>query len=481
MIYEQNADKLFQPASNTKLFTTAAALALLGSDYKFQTTVESAAAPDKDGRLKADLVIVGRGDPNLSGRVLPYHLKTERMPPHVQAFEDLADQVVRSGIKVVEGDVIGDDTFFVYERYPEGWAIEDMVWDYGAPVSALCVNDNVFFLNIKPGEKVGDKAQLTLEPFTDYYKIDNRIETVAGPGRRNIAIDRQPGSDIITLWGTIPVADKGEGDALAIQDPADYIARLFKTMLQNRGVVFYGDAKARHFEAASLPPPVDESVTPPVSQALGRENPAAENPVGEVPAVEKKAPVAAPATAMVVLARHESLPLIEDLRVIEKVSQNLHVEMVLRLLGKEKKGLGSLSNGLEVMKRFLAQVGLTSGEYTFFDGSGLSRQNLVAPEATVKLLRYMVSQPFGKQYAELLPIAGTDGSLSDRLKNSGLSGRVMAKTGSFSHTNSLSGYATTVSGKNIVFSIMLNHHTLRGRQAIAYLDQVVEAVVKDKK
>src|SRR5216684_6407250 len=152
VLYAQNANKLFTPASNTKLFTTAAALALVGPDYKFHTTVETAGTLDKYGRLSGDLVLMGRGDPNLSGRALPYDLRTERNDHPIQVLENLADALVQKGVKYVDGDIVADDSYFAFERYGEGWSQDDLVWGDGAPVSALTINDNVVFVNILPAE-----------------------------------------------------------------------------------------------------------------------------------------------------------------------------------------------------------------------------------------------------------------------------------------------------------------------------------------
>src|SRR5208337_1131441 len=142
-LYALNQDKLFTPASNTKLFTTAAVFGLIGPDYRFKTTVESLGTVDKYGRLNSDLVVVGRGDPNLSGRTLPYYLHTERKALPIQVLIDLADQLVQKGLKYVDGDVVADDSYYVFERYGEGWSQDDLVWEWGAPVSALTINDNV--------------------------------------------------------------------------------------------------------------------------------------------------------------------------------------------------------------------------------------------------------------------------------------------------------------------------------------------------
>jgi D-alanyl-D-alanine carboxypeptidase/D-alanyl-D-alanine-endopeptidase (penicillin-binding protein 4) len=183
-----------------------------------------------------------------------------------------------------------------------------------------------------------------------------------------------------------------------------------------------------------------------------------------------------------VLASYESQPLSQDLRVINKVSQNLHAELMLRLLGRERGTAGTIEGGLEVVRGFLNQAGIRGDEYVFFDGSGLSRQNLVTPHAVVKLLTYASTQPWGTLYRDTLPVAGVDGSLSERFKgNPRMQGRVQAKTGSLGHVNCLSGYAQTEKGDQIVFSIMANNHTLTSHRALETIDEIIAALVQDKK
>jgi serine-type D-Ala-D-Ala carboxypeptidase/endopeptidase (penicillin-binding protein 4) len=457
VLYNQNPDKLFTPASNTKLFTTAATFALIGPDYRFRTTVETTTPPDNNGRVAGDLVLVGRGDPNLSGRVLPYHLKTERVAPHAKALEELADQIVKAGVRTVDGDIAGDDSYFIYERYGEGWSQDDLEWDYGAPMSALTVNDNVVFAEIKPAEHVGEKAFISIDPYTEYFQIQNLVTTAAAGGKRNIGIDREPGSAQVIFWGTIPLDDKGDSEALAVDDPAIANAQLLRRMLEKRGVVVMGRTRAVHKEIWKFPPLQGED-------AFYTDAPIVTN-------------TATPAT--VVLAQHDSMPLGEDLRVINKVSQNLHVEIMLRLLGKLKGPSGSISGGAQVIKTFLVQAGLTPDEFTFQDGSGMSRENLVTPQAIVKLLRYSSTQPWGPAFRDTLPMAAVDGSLSTRFQGTAAQARVSAKTGFLAGVHALSGYAQTKRGNNVVFSLMLNHTQLRSSKAKELMDQVVNAIVEE--
>jgi D-alanyl-D-alanine carboxypeptidase/D-alanyl-D-alanine-endopeptidase (penicillin-binding protein 4) len=453
VLYSHDADRLFTPASNTKLFTTAAALALIGPDYRMRTTVESATLPDKYGRLSGDLVLVGRGDPNLSGRSLPFNLKTERPLAPAHVLEEMADQVVAHGVKVIDGDIVADDSFFVYERYGEGWMQDDLVWEWGAPVSALAINDNVVYVNILPAERVGERAFVSISPFAEYYHVDNRVMTSpAGTGPRRVYVQRQPGSTRLEIWGNIPQDDAGTGEALAIEEPAEFCARLFWELLEKRGVILYGRTRAHHTAMAGLD---IFSVTANAPMGGGDETP----PVLPSP---------------VVLAEHVSAPLGLDIQVINKVSQNLHAEMLLRLLGREKGMSGSVAGGLNVLRGFLTQADVRPEEYALYDGSGLSRQNLISPRATVKLLRFAATQSWGAEYMESLPVAGVDGTLASRFKTLPPTAMLRAKTGSLEHVNVISGYLTTNGGERLVFSIMGNNHTLTNKNATDVLDEIVQ-------
>lgn len=430
-IFEQNATRFFVPASNTKLFTTSLALMRLGPDFTFQTRVLVDAPPDAAGRIAGDLRLVGGGDPNLSPRTIPYQ-KTPVTGDPLAAIEQLADQIAARGVKRIDGNVVGDDSWFVWEPYGAGWGIDDPQYDYGAPVSALTINDNTLIVRVQPGSREGDPAAIVLNPPLEYYTIENRVQTVApgSPGR--IYSHRAPGSYQLELWGTIPQGDRGEELALGIEDPAEYAALALRQALEARGIAVAGTAVARH----TLP---GETAEP----ASGEE-----------------------------LARRVSAPLLEDLRVTAKVSQNLHAEMALRAVGQARRNEGSVEAGLEEMKTFLAEAGVQKDGYGIHDGSGLTRGNLVTPQAVVQLLRYMYNGAQRENWMALLPVGGQDGTLSTRFAGNAAASRIHAKTGSLSHVAALSGYAQRSNGDWVAFSILVNNFNAPASEVRGVMDRI---------
>jgi len=460
VLYQLNADRLFTPASNTKLVTTAAALALIGPDYTSKTSVETVGILDTHGRLSGDLVLIGRGDPNLSGRELPYDLRTQRNDHPIKVLEDLADSLVEKGLKYIDGDIVADDSYFAFERYGEGWSQDDLVWGDGAPVSALTINDNVVFVNILPADRAGERAFVTIVPFADYYHVDNRIMTTpAGTTRRKFG-HREPGSTSLTLWGEMPIDDRGANEALAIEDPAAFASSLFRSLLEKRGITVYGRNRTRHTELAGLQ---TFSVTA-TAEARGGE--------GDISRSRQ-------ANQSLVLASFESKPLVEDLRVINKVSQNLHAEILLRLLGRERGTAATVESGLEVLRGFLTRAGISNEQYAFYDGSGLSHQNLVTPHAVVWLLGYAWKQPWGAAFQGTLPVAGVDGSLAERMRDTAAQGKVHGKTGALGGVKTLSGYATTNRGEQLVFSILTNNLNAPSKKVTDAIDRIVIEMVDD--
>jgi D-alanyl-D-alanine carboxypeptidase/D-alanyl-D-alanine-endopeptidase (penicillin-binding protein 4) len=269
---------------------------------------------------------------------------------------------------------------------------------------------------------------------------------------------------VITLWGNMPLDDAGANEALAIEDPAEFAAGLFRQLLEKRGIVVYGKQRTRHTELAALST-FSVTVTAPARGGRDKENDNQARPL------KTDQPIT--------LASYESKPLLQDVRVINKVSQNLHAEILLRLLGREHGTAGTIEGGLEVLRGFLTQAGISNDQYVFYDGSGLSRQNLVTPHAIVQLLRYCSTQPWGADYKATFPVAGVDGSLTERLTSPRLHGRVMAKTGSLGGVKALSGYATTDAGEVVVFSILSNNFNLPAKRVTDAIDELVQVIVED--
>lgn len=460
-LYSLNAGQLFTPASNTKLFTTAAGFRYLGPDYRFRTTLETNGTLQPDGTLNGDLFLVGHGDPSISGRTYPYVEKTERLPPYLKSLEDFADELVRRGVKRVAGNLIADDTFFAFQRYGEGWSQDDLMWSDGAPAAALTVNDNTIYLTVNPGPAVGAPAAIAFEPDTPYYEVENRIVTTAGCDcMARLGLDRQPGSMKLALWGRMPLNARERGFGLSIEDPADFALRAFRAMLEKRGIAIGGKPHVARLDPTTLPF-LDESSPAPSSNGKGGG--------ADLP----------PSPSRTLLVTHQSPPLTEVAKVINKVSQNLHAENLLRTLASERSSTPSLESALSLEKDFLTEAGISPDEYAWFDGSGMSAQDLVSPHAVATLLLYASRQPWADSYRATLPVMGEDGTLADRLKSSPAAGRVLGKTGTLGHVNTLSGYATTVNGEPLAFSILSNHHKLTSRGAVKIIDQIVLVMVED--
>ncbi len=436
-LYERAAESHFVPASNTKLFSTALALSRLGPDHRFHTVVAARQAPDANGRIAGDLILAGGGDPTLSARAIPYKKGPIEGNP-LAAIEELARTVVGRGVRVVEGDIAGDDTFYEWEPAPDGWSQDDAAWEYGAPVSALTLNDNAFSLTIRPGARAGEPARLRPNPPIEYYYIDNRIRTEAGATPK-VSIERRPGSREIRLSGVVPPTWKGTTELMAVDDPALYAAVAFRQALERLGVRVMGRAVARH--------------------RLG----------GEAFAGERE--------SWQELAHRTSPPLVEILRVINKVSQNLHAELMLREVGRVRGGAGNREQGLKELEAFLGEAGVAKGDYRFEDGSGLSRLTLVTPTVVTKLLLHMYRGPHRDAWVSLLPVGGEDGTLATRFSGEASARLVHAKTGTLSHVSGLSGYLDAPSGTRI-FSILVNNYNTGASEIRSTIDKICLAALE---
>jgi len=316
------------------------------------------------------------------------------------------------------------------------------------------------FVNILPADRAGERAFVTIVPFADYYRVDNRIMTTPAGTTRRIFFNREPGSTLLTLWGEMPIDDGGANQALAIEDPAAFASALFRSLLERRGVTVYGRDRTRHTELAGLS---TFSVTA-TAEAHGGE--------GDTPRMGR-------INQSLVLANFESKPLLQDIRVINKVSQNLHAEILLRLLGRQRGTAATVESGLEVVRGFLTRAGVPGDQYLFYDGSGLSRQNLVTPHALTTLLGYAWKQPWGTSFRDTLPIAGVDGSLADRLRGTLAQGKVFGKTGALGGVKTLSGYATTRHGDQVAFAILTNNFNAPSRKVTDAIDDILVEIVDD--
>jgi D-alanyl-D-alanine carboxypeptidase/D-alanyl-D-alanine-endopeptidase (penicillin-binding protein 4) len=477
-IYLLNEGQLFQPASNAKLYTTAAAMALLGKDRTFETKVVAGGRISSPGWVNGNLILVGDGDSNLSGRELPYvppgdKAKTELAPQSpLRYLEDLADQTVKNGLKRVDGDVVGDDTLFPYEPYAQDWTIDDAVWGFGAPVSALSVNDNQIKVTVTPG-MAGQSANVVLDPSMPYYILNATVMTGVAKSESSIEIERAPGSRTVRIYGTISAGAPEDVEEIAIDDPAEYAAIALKQMLEARGVTVQGRARAVHRQPNETRGFINVVKTPLAELKVTARY------EGRFDAWMKAAQAGCePCSPFDVqpMGTHVSARLMEDVVLTNKVSQNLHAELLLRQLGAAVGEDGSTVQGARVVRQFLLDAGIDKDDFVFFDGSGLSGHDLVTPRATARLLQYASTQPWFADWKKSLPVGGEDGSLAERFGKAPLKDHVFAKTGTLGEARALSGYLEGASGKTVIFSIMVGNHMPQTTKDRETMDKIVAAI-----
>jgi serine-type D-Ala-D-Ala carboxypeptidase/endopeptidase (penicillin-binding protein 4) len=403
-----NPDQRFIPASNTKLFTTAAAFATLSGLDEVDRSGGAAVRLEEGRRGVRDVVLIGQGDSRLSSA----------NDCVVDCLTALADAVAARTRRVRH--VIGDDRHFPDQRWSPGMSWNNIVTAYGTGISALTLDDNELRLRATPGA-VGEAPRIDPLP---YYRIINRAVTVAD-GESDLRFTRLPGSGEIHLTGQIAANDEEELIRLGIDDPAHYAAARFRQLLEARGVRVTGQVGVRHRPA--------------------------EGGEGEEPTNNARPPIpAAP-----YLAQLAPPPLLEDLRRINKESQNLHSELMIRRIGAVR-GSGSIQDGVAAVEAMMQSAGVDRRGWDLSDGSGMSTYNRMAPRAVAGLLRWAARQPWGTAWRDTFPIAGVDGTLRNRFKGTPLEGRLFAKTGTLNGTNALSGYMTTRSGRTLIFSFFAN-------------------------
>jgi serine-type D-Ala-D-Ala carboxypeptidase/endopeptidase (penicillin-binding protein 4) len=451
-LHELNAGHFFTPGSNAKVFTAAFALAALGPDFRFHTTLNSKSGLPSDGRLQGDLIFTGSGDPDLSNRKFPYAGKIEREGPAEKILAEMADAAVAKGLKEVDGDIVADDSLFPYDPYPAGWSVGDLFFSFGAPVGAIALNENSFSLEVSPAGQAGDPAVIMVEPGMAIDRFGHEITTSAASEKPEFSVLRRPGLDFILLRGSIPLGHPPVKLDLAMTDPAETTARTLKQLLQDRGVRVMGGVRVQHA------PPPERTASGEVSLATRR---AANSP-----------------DPSVILADHISPPLLESVRLTNKLSQNLHAELFLRKIASEKIGIGTTDVGLKLEQDFLKTAGIADGDVVLTDGSGLAGDNLVTPQAMVELLKYAFRQPWGEGFLSTLPIAGVDGTLENRMKGTAAAGMIQAKTGTLEHDHAISGYATTLQGEHLAFAIFENNNPQKGHEAVPTLDEIAVAMVE---
>lgn len=427
-VYQRNHDKLFMPASNMKLFTSALALLRLGPDYRFTTQVIQ---EDSGG-----VVLMGSGDPSLSGRVFPYR-KDAAPHPALSPIEDLADQMVKNGLRSVSGDIAGDDRLYPWAPYPPSWTQDDALREFGAPVSALTINENTISITIRGGAAAGDDAEITVDPAIEYYAIDNRLATVAGKGEPKIRMSRPTGTRQILLWGSIP-AGATVRETVAIDDPAYFAACALYDALVRRGVAIRGRPVARHRLAS-------EDYEP---------------------------------AAGTVLASRVSPPLTALLQVMDKVSQNLYAELMLREVGRFSRHQGTREAGIEEMDALMREIHADKDDWRLEDGSGLSRNAMVTPRAFTRLLTVLNAGKYRDAWLSLLPVGGEDGTLSRRLCCMAGGNGIRAKTGSLSRALALSGYADSKTRGRLAFSIIVNDFSAPPHDVRVWIDKIAMSLLE---
>ncbi len=440
VLFSRNASRSFMPASVTKLFTTAAALDRLGPDATYQTEV-FIDGPVVDGRLLGNLIVRGSGDPTIGG---------ETSKNRKAVFRAWADSLRAMGVTRILGDIIGDDDIFDDTPFGVIWSWDDETFGYAAAVSGLSFHDNVIDLTLKP-RALGQPASVSWEPDrTSYVQIVNRTVTTASGSRLTEGYDRTRESNVITLTSEIPLG-RSDTEQLTVHNPTQYFVHVLRETLLQEDIAVHG--RAVDVDALSIRPNYAGS-------HLRR------------------------------IATHVSAPLSQIIEIINKESQNLYAEQVLRTLavrypvsGKDLTP-GSAEMGIQSAMATYHAAGIDTSRLQLVDGSGLSRKNLVTPEMVVSLLRFMdrhEDPAVRTAFLASLSVGGRDGTLAHRFRSGAAAGgRVRAKTGSLGNVNALCGFVDTAEGRRIAFALLSNHFTVKMRHITRVQDRIVSRLARQR-
>lgn len=426
VIFESDSEKYFVPASNQKSFTVAAALERLGPDFRIITNVFAAGAPDSNGVIRGDLRIFGRGDVSIS--------KAFYNGDVFKGIDALVDRIAAAGVKRIEGSIVGDESYFRGSAIPNTWEWDDLQWYYGAEVSALPINDNVVELVVLPGSQ-GSPCRITITPPSTIYQIVNTCTTGSSASGKTLNIHKKLDRNVLEISGVLPSGDSGHRGPIAVSRPAELFVALLKQRLEAKGIAVAGGTRL-------LSPGVTANDTP------------------------------------VEVARLESPPLSVIAARTMKPSQNMYTEVLLWTLGEEvgrkSGGSGDSSTlGLNVLKEFLKQAGIDADGIVPYDGSGMSRHNLVTPAANSRLYEYMAKESrYSRAWRDSLTIGGIDGTLTNRFKGTAAANNMRGKTGTLNQVSALTGYVSTAGGDEVVVSVMVNG-VAETRQRVALIDAMI--------
>lgn len=418
-----NGDTLFAhgpgeklaPASNLKLYTSAAALYYLGPQFRYNTFL-LADGPIENGALNGDLVLYGTGDPTISDRFGLRHA----------VWQAFADTLKALGIREIRGAVVGDGSYFGGPGTGAGWKEDYMNASYAAPAGALSYAENIATLEIRPGARAGLPPQVRLVPGGDGMNIANEATTVAS-GRSWVSVSRAAYDGPITVRGRIRRGSGSMLRSLPVSDPARYAAAVLREELQNSGIAVTGGV--RSVRTAEESPVTGRSVFAPAYDG---------------------------ARPLRVLALHNSPPLLDILEIVNKKSHNLMAEQALRTLARVATGTGTVEAGKRAVEHMLEQAWPGQNpDLSMYDGSGLSPLNQVTPRTTIHLLAFMAKSPMWDSYWQTLPEAGAPDGLH-RMYRTAAERNLRAKTGTIDHVSALSGYVRAANGEHLAFSIMSN-------------------------